>query len=100
MLLKSNRAILFVALLLPAISFCQAVIIYPVFNRHGMLSWPAIETKMPRALVTRFINLQPDNFKAYRDTEFHFRNIDSLYTHLHFLDLNNDALNDVIFEGQ
>src|ERR1700744_6609017 len=61
--------------------------------------WAGVEKKAPRAILTAIINKQPTEFGAYRDTARYMENIDSLYKCLHFVDINNDGLNDIIFEG-
>jgi len=66
----------------------------------NVFKWAAIEKKAPLTALTQFINTHPGNFSAYRDTAAYTENIDSLYKHLHVADINNDGLDDIIFEGR
>lgn len=65
-----------------------------------IFSWAQFEKHADKHTLTDFINGQPNNFSAYRDTALYTNNIDSLYNHLHVLDINGDGLGDIIFEGR
>jgi len=62
--------------------------------------WPAVEKRISTSVLKHFVNQQPDEFTAYRDTARYMENIDSLYKQLHAVDINNDGLDDIIFEGK
>ncbi len=79
--------------------YSQDTLIYPVFKKENAFSWQKIEKKVPKVIVTKFIKDNADDFEMYGSSDVSIEPIDSLYPHLHFLDLNNDGLNDVIFEG-
>ncbi|HVX50283.1 MAG TPA: hypothetical protein VHB48_08990, partial [Chitinophagaceae bacterium] len=66
----------------------------------GAITWAGIEKKVPRAVVTKCINSLPGEFGAYRKKEEYSPTLNDLYGKLHFMDLNGDGNNDVIFEGQ
>jgi len=74
--------------------------IFPVVTNHYHFNWAAIEKKVSRATITKFINQNPGDFSAYRHPQDYSVNINDLYPCLHFIDLNNDGLDDVIFSGR
>ncbi len=73
---------------------------FPVVEDHYHFNWAAIEKKVQRAIVTKFINQHPGYFSGYRHPESYSVTINDLYPCLHFIDLNNDGLDDVIFSGR
>lgn len=90
--------------ILPYIIFC-----FPVVSNaqgdNGVIAKPsfkfsAIEKQVPRKTISDFIAQNKDAFPTYTDTAIATQRIEDLYTHLHFLDINNDKLDDVIFEGK
>jgi len=90
----------FLLLLLANCVSAQQYNTFPVLKDYYQFNWAAIEKKVPRAIVTKFINQHPGYFSAYRHPEDYSVTINDLYPCLHFIDLNNDGLDDVIFSGR
>src|SRR5690554_7127190 len=60
--------------------------------------WPENEN-MNSALIEKFIDLTPQEFQNYRLNEPYSLTISDLTKALHIIDLNNDGLDDIIFDG-
>jgi hypothetical protein len=90
-----------IALLISTLSFSQEVLTFPVVSA-ALFQWKEVEKQMPKPIIDKFIKDTPKEFQAYKrkDAEVAFLNLDSLRKVLHFLDLNGDGKEDVIFEGQ
>jgi hypothetical protein len=73
--------------------------IFSVHKRVDMFNWQSIEKQMPKIVVTKFIQEKRSDFHFYGAGEYSLP-IDSLYSRLHFVDLNNDGAMDVIYEGE
>ncbi len=96
------RLILFSTVLLISITtFSQQAFTFPVIKEDNTLNWKGIEKKVPKTTVDKFIKATPKNFQPYKlkDPDA-FLNIDSLRNDLHFVDLNGDGNEDVVFYGQ
>ncbi len=85
-------------LLTPALLAAQNITPYKVSD-HNKFSWLNIEKKVPQAVITRFIADEKGEFPAYRNRSGYGYTIKELPARLHFIDINNDGANDVIFEG-
>src|SRR5690348_2171442 len=83
-------------------SFSQQEIIFPITGNSPLFDWKTVENKPNKFIVDQFIKETPEEFQAYRqrDPKVAFLNLDSLRKDLHFLDLNCDGKDDVLFEGQ
>lgn len=79
----------------------QQYLTFPIHRDDFHFNWKAIEKGVPRSDFDRFIHDRPRDFYAYRQKENCCGvSFDSLYNDLHFLDLNGDGKNDVVFDGQ
>ncbi|MFL5740417.1 MAG: hypothetical protein ACJ75B_09390 [Flavisolibacter sp.] len=89
-----------ITLLVSISSFSQQDLTFPVST--SLSEWKAFERKPPKSAVDKFIKGTPGEFQVYKqkDTEVPSPNLDSLRHALHFLDLNGDGKEDVIFEGE
>src|SRR6476660_9452340 len=90
-----------IALLISILSFSQEFLTFPVVSA-ALFQWKEVEKQMPKPIIDKFIKDTPKEFQAYKrkDAEVSFLNLDSLQKVLHFLDLNGDGKEDVIFVGQ
>jgi hypothetical protein len=81
--------------------FSQEGLIFP-FADTSQFDWNLVEKKPSKFEVDKFIKSVPKEFQIYkqRDPKIAYWNLDSLRKDLHFLDLNGDGKNDVVFEGQ
>ncbi|MGZ3957792.1 MAG: hypothetical protein ACXVBT_07895, partial [Flavisolibacter sp.] len=81
--------------------FSQQDLTFPIVDA-SLFKWKDIEKKSAKAAVDKFIKTTPKEFQAYKqkDPDLAFLNLDSLRKDLHFLDLNGDGKDDVVFEGQ
>jgi hypothetical protein len=59
-----------------------------------------VEKQVPEQTINAFIAQTKSSFPAYADTTIAMHTTDELYSHLHFMDINGDGRDDVIFEGQ
>lgn len=80
--------------------YAQQNVTFPVIRGVHTFKWVLIEKKVLRATVTKFIKSHPDNFGAYRTPNMYSRTLDDLYPCLHFIDMNNDGLDDVFYAGR
>jgi hypothetical protein len=90
-----------ITLLMSVLSFSQEVLTFPVVSAE-LFQWKEVEIQRPKPIIDKFIKDTPKEFQAYKrkDAEVAFLDLDSLRKALHFLDLNGDGKEDVIFEGQ
>lgn len=78
---------------LPLVLACYAAAAQGTYSFIPTFSWKNIEKKNP-SVIEKFIELTPsEDFDYYQES-------DELAKVLHTVDLNNDKLDDVIFEGQ
>ena len=77
-------------------------ITFPISKDTSLLNWKAIEKKPSNLLLDKFLIETTNEFEFYyqKDADFTYPTVDSLKKCLHFIDLNNDGREDVIFEGQ
>jgi hypothetical protein len=98
------KTILTVFTILIAISsFSQENLFFPIARKeNGHFDFAQIEKKVTKTEVDHFMKNTPEEFPFYKqeDDENIYHNTDSLRKKLHFIDLNNDGLNDVLFEGE
>jgi hypothetical protein len=89
-------------ILISFVSYSQKNITFPVIGSTHRFNWKNIEQKPLKSTIDKFIKDSPKEFLAYRqnNTEIGILNLDNLRKDLHFIDLNGDGRNDVIFEGQ
>ena len=89
-----------ICLLITACANSQQYLTFPIHN-SDLYNWKEIEKQVPKSDIDRFILDRPKDFYAYRQKDNCCGvTFDSLYNDLHFLDLNGDGKNDVIFDGQ
>lgn len=67
-------------------------------NLSSEFSWSKIEKNNP-SLISRFIDLTPKEFEFYKLDESYSLTIQDLINDLHVVDINNDGLDDIIFDG-
>ena len=81
--------------------FSQQDLIFPIVDASHF-EWKNIEKKPAASEVDKFIKSTPKEFQVYKqkDPTITSWNLDSLRKDLHFLDLNGDGKNDIVFEGQ
>jgi hypothetical protein len=90
-----------ICLLIVAFANAQQYLTFPILNNEIHFNWKKLEKHVLKSDIDRFIQDHPKDFGAYRQNDSPFRvNFDSLYNDLHFVDLNGDSRNDVIFDGQ
>jgi len=80
---------------LPVALFSQNVQQVTVVKKDSF-SFNKIQVKVPPAVVNAFVRVNIEEFPAYNREGY---TLNELYSSLHFVDLNNDGLTDVIFEG-
>jgi hypothetical protein len=88
-------------LLISANTNAQQYLTFPI-HKNFHFNWKEIEKQVPKTDFDNFIKGHPDDFVAYREHEKdkYGPNLDSLHNDLHFLDLNGDGINDVVFDGE
>jgi hypothetical protein len=92
-----SMSLLFISLFADA----QQYLTFPIHGDDFRFNWKAVEKSLPRSDIDRFIHDRPRDFYAYRQKDNCCGlSFDSLYNDLHFLDLNGDGKNDVVFDGQ
>jgi hypothetical protein len=92
-----------ITILIAITSFSQENLFFPIARKEtGFFDFTQIEKKVTKTEVDHFIRNTPDQFPFYKQEgdENTYHNLDSLRKRLHFIDLNNDGLNDVLFEGE
>ena len=89
------------------ISICatsQQYLTFPISQKDSFrFNWKPLEKRVSRSDTYKFIQDHPKDFEAYRDRDepsYGRPNIDSLYNDLHFLDINGDGINDIVFDGE
>lgn len=68
-------------------------------NLSKEFSWSNIEKENP-SLIKKFIDLTPQDFQHYKEDSPYTPTIADLIKDLHVLDINNDGLDDIIFDGE
>jgi hypothetical protein len=56
--------------------------------------------KKDEQLKQKLIDTKPEEFEYYRTNALYYPGLNDLLNDMHVLDLNNDGLNDIIFDGQ
>jgi hypothetical protein len=77
------------------VSFAQEDLFFPLKNEF---SWSGIE-KPNKVLKTRFIKNSPKEFEYYRQNDKNFPSLKDLDSCLHVFDINDDGLDDILFDG-
>jgi len=96
-----KRILISICLFITASANSQQYLTFPILNSKIPFNWEKWEKQVLKADVDRFIQDRPNDFYAYRQkNDCCGVNFDSLYNDLHFLDVNGDGKNDVIFDGQ
>src|ERR1700748_1291466 len=104
-MLKPVRRILF-SLVFICISACtsaQPYLIFPICHNDSFrFNWKPLDKKVSRSDAYKFIQGHSEDFEVYlgKGVAGYDPDLDSLYNDLHFIDLNGDGLNDVVFDGQ
>jgi hypothetical protein len=92
-ILKMKYILLVILFFSIKLIFCQGI------NLSTEFSWSKVEKNNP-ALIKKFINLTPQEFQYYKQNDSYAPTIDDLIKDLHVLDINNDSLDDIIFDGR
>lgn len=82
--------------------FLLIITICPLHSQEISLNksfdWKTVEKNNPK-LLEDFINSTPDEFDYYKQEKKYYPNINDLKNDLHVIDLNNDNLDDIVFDG-
>jgi hypothetical protein len=93
----------FISILFLAATICvkaQENKVFPVIKNADKFNWAKIEKKVPHTTIVKFVNEHSGSFYTYLHPEQYNTTIEELYASLHFIDLNNDRLDDVIYKGR
>src|SRR5690554_7543211 len=79
--------------------FISSLLLYgQEINMELTFDWPN-NTQDDDAFIEEFIASTPNDFQQYKLNERYTPTLSDLFEALHVIDLNNDGLKDVIFDG-
>jgi len=96
--MRTNKLIIIFTFILNTTCFAQVDLFFPLIKWGTRYDWKSIE-KTDNQLKQKLIDLNPSEFGYYRQNSEYGPKLSDLSKDLHVIDLNNDGLNDIIFDG-
>lgn len=97
--MTAKNVLLFFTLVFHSTCFAQVDLFFPLLEPGTRYNWKTIE-RSDNQLKQKIIDVCPSEFSVYREKREFGPTISNLLEDLHVLDLNNDGLNDIIFDGR